>query len=86
MALPTSKITVTGSLKSFGFYVIAFVQSFMIFYSFGLKWFGLPFALLLAFGLWFIQNKSNPGAIRYYFRYTVTPNNLDGNLPKRSEE
>lgn len=86
MGLPQSKIVVTGSFKSFLFYVLAFIWSFMLLYSFGLKWFGLPFAVIIAFGFWYIQNRHNPGAIKYYLIYLATPKYLDGNLFKNESQ
>lgn len=85
MGLPQSKITVTGSFKSFVLYIIAFIWLFMLLYSFGLKWYALPFAVFIAFGLWWVQNRNNPGSIRYYIQYLVTPNHLDGNIPRPKE-
>lgn len=82
MGLPQTKIIVTGTIKSFIFYILTFVQSFILLYSIGLRWFGLPFAVIIAFGFWYIQNRHNPGAFRYYLIYLLTPKYLDGNLLK----
>jgi len=79
----TIKVTTISNTKNFLIYLMCFVVGTMVFTMLKLVVLGLILSGLVTGFLYWYQTRNNPGAIKYYFEYVLTPNTLSGNYCDR---